>query len=127
MNKHFLKRDPFNILGLHLRESIVLSAGLMGRRWEKFILIEHLIFKYLQLFKKDFTHPFLERGDGREKEREININVWLPLTCPPTRDLATTQACTLTGNQTSDPLVRRPAPNPLSHTSQGTAVFFLTS
>ena len=25
---------------------------------------------------------FVERGGGREKERERNINVWLPLTCP---------------------------------------------
>ena len=36
----------------------------------------------------------------------------------------TTQACALTGNQTSDPLVRRPALNPLSHTSQGSACPF---
>ena len=26
---------------------------------------------------------FLERGEGREKERERNINVWLPLERPP--------------------------------------------
>ena len=25
---------------------------------------------------------FLESGEEREKERERNINVWLPLTCP---------------------------------------------
>ena len=37
---------------------------------------------------------------GRERER--NICVWLPLTRPPTGDLATTQACALTGNQTGD-------------------------
>ena len=30
-----------------------------------------------------------------------------------------TQACALTGNQTSDLLIRKPALNPLSHTSQG--------
>ena len=30
-----------------------------------------------------------------------------------------TQACALTGNQTSNPLVHRPALNPLSYTSQG--------
>ena len=34
-----------------------------------------------------------------------------------------TQPCALTGNRTGDPLVRRPALNPLSHTSQGTRVF----
>ena len=31
----------------------------------------------------------------------------------------TTQACALTGNQTSDPSACRPVLNPLSHTSQG--------
>ena len=55
-----------------------------------------------------------------EKERERNINVWLPLTHPPLGGTwPTTQACALTGNQTSDPLVHRLALNPLSHTSQG--------
>ena len=29
------------------------------------------------------------------------------------------QACALTGNRTSEPLVGRPALNPLSHTTQG--------
>ena len=43
---------------------------------------------------------------------------WVP-------DLAcATQACARTGNQTSDPLVHRPLPNPLSHTSQGTIKLF---
>ena len=31
---------------------------------------------------------FLERGEGREKEKERNINVWLPLLCPLLGDLA---------------------------------------
>ena len=30
-------------------------------------------------FFKDFIYLFLERGEGREKEREKNINVWLPV------------------------------------------------
>ena len=30
-------------------------------------------------FKKDFIYLFLERAEGRETERERNINVWLPL------------------------------------------------
>ena len=37
----------------------------------------------------------------------------------------TTQACALTGNQTGDPLVHRPALHPLSHTSQGRFFFLL--
>ena len=42
----------------------------------------------LYLFIKDSIDLFLERGEGREKERERNINVWLPLNIPPTGDLA---------------------------------------
>ena len=44
---------------------------------------------------------------------------------PPTGDLAPTQASTLTGNQTSDPLVQRLALNPLSHTRQGSLFRYL--
>ena len=74
---------------------------------------------------KDFIYLFLEREGGREKERERNINTWLSLAMPPTGDLAhnATQACALTENRTGDPLVRRPALNPLSHTSQGVFAF----
>ena len=44
-------------------------------------------------FKKIFfIYLFLERGEGREEERERNISVrdvdWLPLSRPPTWDLA---------------------------------------
>ena len=62
---------------------------------------------------------FLERGGGREEERERNMNVWLPLTRPKLGMWPTTQVCALTGNCTSDPLVLRPALNTLSHTSYG--------
>ena len=54
-----------------------------------------------------------------EKERERNISVWLPLAHPLLGTWPTTQACALTGNRTSDPLVGRPVLNPLSHTSRG--------
>ena len=33
-------------------------------------------------FFKDFIYLFLERGEGRAKDRERNINVWLPLEHP---------------------------------------------
>ena len=39
-------------------------------------------------------------GEGREKEREKNINVWLPLVHPLLRTWPTTQVGALTGNQT---------------------------
>ena len=66
-----------------------------------------------QFFFKDFIYLFLERGEGREKERERNTNVSLP---------PAFQACALSGNRTSDPLVGRPALSPLSHTSQGSKI-----
>nr|XP_053772906.1 uncharacterized protein LOC112296351 [Desmodus rotundus] len=62
-------------------------------------------------------------GKGQQRRRKGektggNINVWLPLACPPPGTWPATQACALTGNQTSVLLVRRPALSPLSHTSQ---------
>ena len=66
---------------------------------------------------------FLEREGGRDKERERKINVWLPLTSPLLGIWPTTQVCVLAGNQTHDPLVGRPVPDPLSYTSQGKIVF----
>ena len=60
-----------------------------------------------------------KRREREEKERGRNINVCLPLAHPLLGTWLTTQACALTGNQTSDPLVCRPALNPLSFTSQG--------
>ena len=68
-------------------------------------------------FKKDFIYLFLERG--REGERERNINVWLPLKCPLLGTWPAAQACALTGNGTSSPMVCGSLLNPLSHSSQG--------
>ena len=51
--------------------------------------------------------------------RKRNVNVWSPLVRPLLGTWPAPQACDLTGNQLSDPLVHRPALNPLSHTSQG--------
>ena len=62
---------------------------------------------------------FLEREEGKEKERERNISVWLPLSHTLLGTWPATQACGLTGNWTSNPLVCKLALNPLSHTSQG--------
>ena len=67
---------------------------------------------------------FLERGEGKKKERERKINVWLPLVHLLLGTWPTAQACVLTGNQSSDPLVLRSALSPLSHTSQGNIMDF---
>ena len=50
--------------------------------------------------------------------------MWLPLECPPMGTWPETQACALTGNQTSDPVVHRLVFSPLSHTSQSHLKFF---
>ena len=70
--------------------------------------------------KKIFMYLFLERGEGREKEREIYID--LPLACPQQGTWPAAEACGLAGNRTRDLLVHRPALSPLSHTSQGTMI-----
>ena len=43
--------------------------------------------------------------ERKEKEKERNISVCLPLTHPYWGTWPATQACALTGNRTSDPLV----------------------
>ena len=82
-----------------------------------------LALRMIQFFFKDCIYLFLDRGEGWEKERERNINVWLPLTHPLLGTCPATQACAL--NHTGDPLVYRPALNPLSHTSQEDDTVFI--
>ena len=91
------------------------SAGL------SFLCFFIFIYLFFMYFLKRF-YLFLERGEGREKER--NNSVWLPPVCPLLGTWPTTQACALTGNWTSDPLVCRPTLNPLSHTRWGVLCFF---
>ena len=64
-------------------------------------------------------HNFAKRGEGKKKGRERNINVWLPLTRPQLGTWPATQACALTGNRTSNPLVPKSMLNLLIYTSQG--------
>ena len=85
-------------------------------------LLSFFFFKdfYLSIYLSIYLLIYLlERGEGKEKERERNINVLLLVACLLLGTWLATQACALTGNQTSDSLVRGPALNLLSHTSQG--------
>ena len=71
---------------------------------------------------------FLERGKGREKEKERNIDVWREtwISCfshAPTQGLAA-QACALTGDQIRDLWVWGTMSNPLSHSSYGHITHF---
>ena len=75
-------------------------------------------------FKKIYLIIF--RDGGREGEREgekhpcvVASHASLLGTWP------TTQACALTGNRTSDPLLYRLVLNPLSHTSHGFSFFLI--
>ena len=85
-------------------------------------IYRHRFLKRLWSVHTDFLkkiYLFPERGEGREKERERNINVWLLLVHPQLGTWPATQACAIwTGNWTCSPLVLRIA-QPLRHTSQG--------
>ena len=65
--------------------------------------------------------------DGREQEREKNINVQLPLMCPLLGTWPATEACALSGNWTSNPLVHSLVLSLLSHTSQCSAFIFINT
>ena len=101
--------------GTHLIPYIVITI---------FTIFPMLYFTFPWLFLWDFTYLFSQRGEGKEKEREENINVWLALMLPLLGIWPTTQACALTGNWTSNPLICRTALNLLSHTSQGNGCFY---
>ena len=66
------------------------------------------------LFKKDFIYLPIEGGEGKEKDTERSISVWLPLSHPLLGTWPATQACALTGTRTGDPLGRRPTLKSLS-------------
>ena len=55
----------------------------------------------LNFLKIIYLFIYLERREGREKERERNVNVWLPLARTKLETWPETQAHALTGNQTS--------------------------
>ena len=80
-------------------------------------MIQNLDFIIFYFFK---FYLFIFRESGKEGEREGEKHqLWLPVMSPLLGTWPTTQAYDLTGNGTSDPLVRRLALSPLSHTSQG--------
>ena len=62
--------------------------------------------RYSRLFFNILFSYFVE-GKGGKREGE-NINVWLPLVHPLLGTWPAAQACALTGNQTSGPLVCSP-------------------
>ena len=104
---------------IYISLSVLVDHKLAGRKSH----IRGSVFLFPFFLKKYFIYLFLEREEGREKERERNINVWLPLIRPLLGTWPVTQACALSGNQTGNPLVHRPTLSPLSHTSQVSVCF----
>ena len=110
-----LTNDGFSKGFLFLFKEEAMEEGMKEEQSKVYLITINgiIVLGPVVLFKKILL-IYLERREGKEKDRERNISVWLPLaTCP------TTQACALTGNRTGDPLVCSLALNPLSHTSQG--------
>ena len=73
-------------------------------------------------FLKKMLFIYFQR-EGKEKERERNIHVWLPLTWPPYWGTwpATHVGCSMCPDWESNqrPFGSQPALNPLNYTSQG--------
>ena len=65
---------------------------------------------------------FIFRGERREKHRERNFNEWLSLALPLLGTWPATEACALSRNQNSEPLLHRPELNP--HQPETLCVFF---
>ena len=83
-----------------------------------------IIYTMFQIFKFFFFflrfYFFSEGKEGRKHQCVVVSHMLPPLETRPA-----TQAWAPTGIWTSDPLLHRPAPNPLSHTSQGQIFKFL--
>ena len=75
-------------------------------------------------FFLDFIYLFLERVERKEKERERNISVWLPLTCPLVGTWPRTSDVPWLGIEPVTLWFAACTLNPLSHTSQGYAGSF---
>ena len=76
------------------------------------------------LFSRFYLFIFRE-GGGREKERDRNVDGWLPLMHPLLGTWSATQACALTENRTNDPLLYRMALSLLSHTAKAFSILLI--
>ena len=81
---------------------------LLTKRTEHLCLLHYYICHSIDFLFFFLIYLFLERKEGKEKVRERNINVWLPLVHTLLGTWPSTQACALTENQTGHPLVCSP-------------------
>ena len=73
---------------------------------------------------KRFSLLIFREGGGKGEREGEKYHCLVPCVCPQPGMWPSTQACALTGNRTSNPLVLRPELDPLSHTSQGRFLLF---
>ena len=94
--------------------------------YSNFFLHEGFFFSFFMVFFKKilFIYFYREGKRGRKKGGETSMCGCLSH-APPLGTWPSTQACALTGNRTSNPLVHRPALSPLSYTCHGHYSLFL--
>ena len=78
---------------------------------------------FLSFFLNEFICLFLETGEGKEREGEKHQCV-VASRAPPAGDLTCNPGMCPDWELNCDPLVPRPALNPLSYTSQGRKIYF---
>ena len=115
----YIKHDVFILTCVILQSSSKYSPFDAIQLPRLFSIAQFLNSLIFLIFFKDFIYLFIFRERERKGERGEKHNVWSPLARPLLGIQPTTQACAVTGNQTSNPLVCRPAFSPPSHTSQG--------
>ena len=106
--------------------SFLLSLFILFRVFLNFFNFINLFNKLINKFNLFFKFIF-QRGEGREKERERHISVWLPLSHPLLGTWSATQACILTGNRICDPLIHRLALNHLATPTKDFLGYFFLS
>ena len=70
-----------SIIAIFTTEETAPEEGNLLGLEPNFLTLKFTIFSFKFIY-------FIFREKGREKKRERNISVWLPLMCPPTGDLA---------------------------------------
>ena len=80
MNVDDTKEGQLIFRGSTLSNKVIIIAGWYYSSFIKSHEFCQGFFKMIGFFLKDFIYLFLEMG--REREREENINVWLPLMHP---------------------------------------------
>ena len=109
------EQSKYTIISIGAQKNLIISNTCS---WGKKNPLSRLEIEY-SLFLRFFC-LFIYIWEGRERNIMCGCLSCAPYWGP---GLHATQACALTGDQTSDPLVLRLVLNPLSHTSQGKGIF----